>query len=171
MLFYISWLTSHSYYPLTYVMLTFLNSSKICFSLLSTFQKLLDTSMHSSLCLSSLFYVPIFKFLFTFLLWLYYSGPNFSLFVLLCPTQPHSHRQSPHCCPCPWVICTCSLSSPFPLFWGFFMKKSDINNIFILSGITQLLHSIIFNIPVWFGYISCNHQLTKYIISPEWLSV
>ena len=26
---------------------------------------------------------------------------------------PHSHRQSPHCRPCPWVIHTCSLTSPF----------------------------------------------------------
>ena len=25
---------------------------------------------------------------------------------------PHSHRQFPHCCPCLWVIHTCSLSSP-----------------------------------------------------------
>ena len=28
----------------------------------------------------------------------------------------HSHSQSPHCCPCPWVIHTCSLSSSFPFF-------------------------------------------------------
>ena len=25
---------------------------------------------------------------------------------------PHSHRQFPHCCPCLWVIHTCSLYSP-----------------------------------------------------------
>ena len=29
---------------------------------------------------------------------------------------PHSHRQSPHCRPCPWVIHTCSLTSPFSFF-------------------------------------------------------
>ena len=27
-----------------------------------------------------------------------------------------SHSQFPHCYPCPWVIHTCSLTSPFPLF-------------------------------------------------------
>ena len=29
---------------------------------------------------------------------------------------PGFHSQSLHCCPCPWVICTCSLTSPFPFF-------------------------------------------------------
>ena len=48
---------------------------------------------------------------------------NFSFFALLCPCHPHSHSQSPHYCPCLWVIHTCSLTrlfffpplSPFPL--------------------------------------------------------
>ena len=42
----------------------------------------------------------------------YYSCPNFSPFAFLCPASPHS--QYPHRCPCPWVIHTCSLTSPFP---------------------------------------------------------
>ena len=29
---------------------------------------------------------------------------------------PHSHSQSPHCCPCLWVIHTSSLTSLFPFF-------------------------------------------------------
>ena len=29
---------------------------------------------------------------------------------------PYSHSQTPHHCPCPRVIYTCSLSSPFPFF-------------------------------------------------------
>ena len=29
---------------------------------------------------------------------------------------PWSHSQFPYCCPCPWVIHTCSLSSPFLFF-------------------------------------------------------
>ena len=33
---------------------------------------------------------------------------------LLCPPL-HFHSQSPPCCPCPWVIYTCSLTRPFPL--------------------------------------------------------
>ena len=36
------------------------------------------------------------------------------------PTSAHptpcSHSLSPPCCPCPWVIHTCSLSNPFPFF-------------------------------------------------------
>ena len=33
---------------------------------------------------------------------------------LPCPQPPHS--PSPPCCPCPWVIYTCSLTRPFPFF-------------------------------------------------------
>ena len=45
--------------------------------------------------------------------------PNFPL--LLSPAPPHPphpapHSQSPHCCPCPWVIYTCSLTRSFPFF-------------------------------------------------------
>ena len=42
-----------------------------------------------------------------------------SILPLLCFSfQPtlHSHSQSLHCCPCPRVIHTCSLTSPFPFF-------------------------------------------------------
>ena len=35
---------------------------------------------------------------------------------LLRPIHPNIHSQSPHCCPCLWVIHTCSLSSPFLFF-------------------------------------------------------
>ena len=51
-----------------------------------------------------------------FLLLFYYSCPNFSPFALLCPAYSPSHSQSPHCCPCPWVIHTCSLTSSFLFF-------------------------------------------------------
>ena len=30
--------------------------------------------------------------------------------------KPRSHSPSPPCCPCPWVIHTCSLTTPFPFF-------------------------------------------------------
>ena len=44
--------------------------------------------------------------------------PNFPL--LLSPALPaSSHRQAPLCCPCPWVIYTCSLTKPFPFFLPF----------------------------------------------------
>ena len=42
-----------------------------------------------------------------------------SHFFPLCPplpSPPPAPRQSPHCCPCPWVIHTCSLVSPFLFF-------------------------------------------------------
>ena len=66
----------------------------------------------------------IIKFLFysliLFLLLLfYYSCPNFSPFDLLCPAHlphSHSHSQSPHLCPCPWVNHTCSFKSQFSFF-------------------------------------------------------
>ena len=47
------------------------------------------------------------SFLLSILLF-YYSCPNFPP---LCPPPP-----SPPCCPCPWVIHPCSLTSPFPSF-------------------------------------------------------
>ena len=37
--------------------------------------------------------------------------------LLLSPAHLcHSKSQSPSCCPCPWVIYTCSLTRPFPIF-------------------------------------------------------
>ena len=45
-----------------------------------------------------------------FLLLFNFSCPNFSPVALPCPAHPScSHSQSPSCCPCPWVLCTCSL--------------------------------------------------------------
>ena len=47
-------------------------------------------------------------FVFIYLLIYYFS-----------PFAINSHppsNQSTHCCPCPWVIHTCSLTSPFPFF-------------------------------------------------------
>ena len=41
---------------------------------------------------------------------------QFSPFALLCPAHPQFHSQHPHCCSCPWVSHTCSLTNPFPLF-------------------------------------------------------
>ena len=32
------------------------------------------------------------------------------------PSDPHSHSQSPHRRPCPWVLHICSLTNPFPFF-------------------------------------------------------
>ena len=46
----------------------------------------------------------------------YYSCLNFPPFILLCRAHPFSHSQSPPCCPCPWVIQTCSWTNPFPFF-------------------------------------------------------
>ena len=46
-------------------------------------------------------------------------------FCLPPPGPPHrSHSHSPPCCPCPWVIHTCSLTSPFPRISTFFWGKS-----------------------------------------------
>ena len=42
--------------------------------------------------------------------------PFFSPFPSSTHPNLHSHSEFPQCCPCPWVIHTCSLSSPFPLF-------------------------------------------------------
>ena len=46
----------------------------------------------------------------------YYSCPKFPPFALCHPAAPHPQSPSPHCCPCPWVIHTCSLTNPFPFF-------------------------------------------------------
>ena len=54
-------------------------------------------------------------FIFIFLLLCYHSCPSFSFSALL--LLAHSpHSQSPHHCPCPWVIHTCSFTSPFSFF-------------------------------------------------------
>ena len=42
--------------------------------------------------------------------------PQFSPFALLCPPPPHFHCHFQQCSPCPWLIHTCSLSSPSPFF-------------------------------------------------------
>ena len=47
---------------------------------------------------------------------LYYSCPNFPTLSFSAYPTPCSHGPSPHCCSCPWVIHTCSLSSAFPFF-------------------------------------------------------
>ena len=57
-----------------------------------------------------------FVFLFIFIVILLQLS-RFSYFAE--PTQfqpPGSHSQSPHYCPCPWVIHTSSLTSPFSFF-------------------------------------------------------
>ena len=33
------------------------------------------------------------------------------------PSTPHSFRQSPHHCSCPWVTCTSCLATPFPILY------------------------------------------------------
>ena len=49
------------------------------------------------------------------LLLFYYKCANYQPFSILSSAQssPRSHSQSPHCCPCLWVIYTYSLNSPF----------------------------------------------------------
>ena len=53
-----------------------------------------------------------------------------SQFFPLCSSppvlHPHSHSQLPHCCPCPWVIHTHSLSSPFPFFLPLSPSSSSV---------------------------------------------
>ena len=54
---------------------------------------------------------------FFFLLFSYcYSVTVVLIFSPLPSSQPipYSHSKSPHCCPSPWVIHTCSLTDPFP---------------------------------------------------------
>ena len=46
----------------------------------------------------------------------YYSCPNFPPLTPSTQPAPHSHSQSPHCCPCPWVIHRCSLTCPSTFF-------------------------------------------------------
>ena len=45
---------------------------------------------------------------------------HLSQFLPLCappPSIPHSLRQSPHHCSCPWVMCISSLATAFPLLY------------------------------------------------------
>ena len=55
-----------------------------------------------------------------------YSCPSFP--PLLSSAEPYlcSHSESPPCCPCPWVIYTCSLTSPFLFFPPLFSSPSPL---------------------------------------------
>ena len=60
-----------------------------------------------------------------FLLLFYYSCPSFPL----CPpppSPPRPHSPSPPRCPCPWVIHTCSLTSPFPFLPQVLISASSL---------------------------------------------
>ena len=63
-------------------------------------------------------WITTFSFFFFFLLFLFIllQLSHFPPFVLLHPAHLRSHSPSPHHCPGPWVIHTCSLTSPFPFF-------------------------------------------------------
>ena len=56
---------------------------------------------------------PFLKMFFILLLF-YYSCPNFPSYFL--PPHPPLLSQFPSCCPCPWVIYTCSLTRHFHFF-------------------------------------------------------
>ena len=75
---------------------------------------MLITILHVTVSGCRAIYFFNFNFFKDFLLLFYYSCLNFP--PLPSPTlhTPCSHSQFPHCCPCPWVIHTCSLASPFP---------------------------------------------------------
>ena len=65
---------------------------------------------HKGLALSFLFlyfaWLYFFKIIFY---WFFYcSCPDISPFASLLPSTPHSLRQSPHHCSCPWVMCISS---------------------------------------------------------------
>ena len=59
------------------------------------------------------FIISLTLFKKSFLLLFYYSCPNFPPLPFSNHPTICSHSQFPHCCPCPLVIHTCCLSSPF----------------------------------------------------------
>ena len=67
------------------------------------------------------FYLFTYLFIYVFIYLFYYcysvtAVPIFSPLPSCAQPTPRSHSPSPYCSPCPWVIHTCSLSSPFPFF-------------------------------------------------------
>ena len=58
--------------------------------------------------------------------------------------HPHSLRQSPHHCSCPWVMCIRSLASPYPILY-FTSQRLSCNYLFVLLFLKCILPS----------YISC----------------
>ena len=98
--------------------------------------------------------------------------PIFSPLPISAHPIPHSHSQFPPCCPCPWVIHTYSLTSPFPFFpplrpfphlwllsvcsvfpclWFYFKSKTE--------GFTIILDPIIYHISVSPGLISSSNWI------------
>ena len=64
------------------------------------------------------------------------------------PSNPHSLRQFPHHCSCPWVMCISSLATPFPILY-FISPWLYCNQLFVfLNPLTSL--PILPNIPpIW----------------------
>ena len=71
-----------------------------------------------------------FSFLFFNYCLFYYSCPNFPPLPSSALPSPCSHSPSPHCCPCPWVIHTCSLTNPFLFFPSF------LSSAFLLAAVS-----------------------------------
>ena len=80
-----------------------------------------------------------FVFLFIFIVILLQLS-RFSYFAE--PTQfqpPGSHSQSPHYCPCPWVIHTSSLTSPFLSFHHYPSSPSPLATVYLFHVSVSLI--------------------------------
>ena len=87
----------------------------------------------------------------------YYSCPNYP--PLLSHALPTSSCQYPPCCPCPWVIYTCSLTRPFPFFPALFPSL-------LPSGPCQFVPC--FHASGSINVINSGYMLTDYLFSPLW---
>ena len=100
-------------------------------------------------------FFALFKhFLFFIILLLFcYNCPNFSPFALLHPSHPPLPSQFPPYCPCPWVIHTHSLSSPFPFFLPLSPSSSSV---FTFSLFHIFMSVVLFHVvPFLFLFLFC----------------
>ena len=95
---------------------------------------------------------------------------QFSQFFPLClPTQPspHSHSQSPHHCPCPWVLHTCSLTSPFTFFQPVLTSCLPLTTVSMFYVSMPL---VLFCLVVYFVHqIPIVSEIIWYVSFTDWL--
>ena len=81
---------------------------------------------------------------------------------------PYFHNQYPHSCPCPWVIHTCSLTSPFPFLLPLF--PSPFHSLDTVSVFQVSMSLVPFRLLVYFVHlVPLVSEITWYLSFTNWL--
>ena len=92
--------------------------------------------------------------------------PIFPSLLSAAPTHfPYSHSHSPPCCPCRWVLYTCSLTSPFPFFLLLLPSPLVTVNVSLISMSLVLFCSFVCFVH-WIPFIG---EVIWYLSFIDWL--